>query len=332
VHGFCCIATEVFSANDADGWGLRPSEAIREPDSGRPWAFHHSPFRAPPCPGTESMAPFDQFHLGARSYHRAMDSYVPFLTRRFDLALQFASGLHHHQARKGGTIPYIAHLMSVCAFVLEAGGDEDQAIAALLHDAMEDQGGLPTLATIRHMFGDRVANAVDSCSDSTATDPTEKPPWRKRKVKYLEHLQSADKDALIVSAADKLHNARAVLSDYRKLGDQLWLRFNAPKEDQLWFYGEMVKTLQKTAAPKTLVDELESVVNELKGAEDEQKQTPELPDHMIGDFYLNKEQRARLRSSNSLEGAEYPKDGNEESNRSEAECRLPVCPPPKGSR
>jgi GTP pyrophosphokinase len=153
--------------------------------------------------------------------------------------------------------------MSVCALVLEAGGDEDQAIAALLHDAVEDQGGRSTLDTIRHMFGDRVANIVESCSDSAATDPTEKPPWRGRKAKYLEHLQSADKDALMVSAADKLHNARAILSDYREIGEQLFVRFNAPKEDQLWYYGALVETLRQTAAPKVLVDELERVVKEL---------------------------------------------------------------------
>lgn len=197
-------------------------------------------------------------------YNRRMERYTTFLTWRFDTALQFASGLHHHQPRKGVPIPYIAHLISVCALVLEAGGDEDQAIAALLHDAVEDQGGLPTLATIRHMFGDRVANAVESCSDSTASDPKEKLPWRQRKDKYLEHLRGANGDALLVSAADKLHNARAVLSDYRELGEQLWQRFNAPKEDQLWHYSALVEVLEGTAAPKRLVKELRRVVDELK--------------------------------------------------------------------
>jgi (p)ppGpp synthase/HD superfamily hydrolase len=193
-----------------------------------------------------------------------MEPYSSFLTWRFDAALQFASGLHHKQPRKGVPIPYIAHLMSVCSLVLEAGGDEDQAIAALLHDAVEDQGGLPTLATIQHMFGDRVANTVEACSDSTATNPSEKLPWRQRKDKYLEHLQNANADALLVSAADKLHNARAILSDYREVGDELWKRFNAPKEDQLRYYGALVETLRQTAAPKVLVDELERVVKELK--------------------------------------------------------------------
>jgi hypothetical protein len=197
-------------------------------------------------------------------YVSPMEPNPSFLTWRFDTALQFASGLHHSQTRKGGFIPYIAHLMSVCALVIEAGGDEDQAIAALLHDAVEDQGGLPTLATIRQMFGDRVADTVESCSDSMATNPDKKLPWRPRKDKYLEHLRTANADALIVSAADKLHNARAILADYRELGEGLWSRFKAPKKEQLWFYGAIVTTLRQTTAPKALVDELSLVVEELK--------------------------------------------------------------------
>ena len=202
---------------------------------------------------------------------KAWNPTSPFSLRRFDLALQLVSGFHHHQARKGGTIPYIAHLMNVCALVLEADGDEDQAIAALLHDAMEDAGGLATLDTIRRLFGDRVAIAVESCSDSTTTDPNEKPPWRGRKEKYLEHLLHASQDALLVSAADKLHNARSILADYRKWREDLWPRFNAPKKDQLWFYGAMVTTLRQTSAPKALVDELETVVNELNREVEERK-------------------------------------------------------------
>ena len=158
--------------------------------------------------------------------------------------------------------------MSVCGLVLEAGGDEDQAIAALLHDAVEDQGGLPTLTTIRRMFGDRVANTVESCSDSTASDPSGKLPWRKRKDKYLEHLRSANDDVLLVSVADKLHNARAILSDYQELGDDLWPRFSASKKDQLWYYGALVDVLEGTTAPKRLVTELRRVVRELKQAAD----------------------------------------------------------------
>lgn len=186
------------------------------------------------------------------------------LTWRFDLALHFASGLHHGHARKGTTIPYISHLMGVCGLVLEAGGDEDQAIAALLHDAVEDKGGVSTLRTIRQMFGDRVASAVESCSDSTETDPAKKANWRGRKEKYLEHLGSASADACLIAAADKLHNARALLTDAQEMGEKSWLRFNAPKGEQLWFYSAVIESLRQTAAPKMLVDELNRVVVELK--------------------------------------------------------------------
>jgi (p)ppGpp synthase/HD superfamily hydrolase len=134
----------------------------------------------------------------------------------------------------------------------------------LLHDAVEDQGGLPTLETIRHLFGGRVAIAVESCSDSTVSDTAKKLPWRQRKEKYPAHLRGANADALIVGAADTLHNARAILSDYRSIGEELWPRFKARKEEQLWYYGALVKTFQQTTAPKAIVGELERVINELK--------------------------------------------------------------------
>jgi (p)ppGpp synthase/HD superfamily hydrolase len=153
--------------------------------------------------------------------------------------------------------------MAVCALVLEAGGNEDQVIAALLHDAVEDQGGLATLETIRHLFGNRVADAVESCSDSTVSDPAMKLPWRERKEKYLAHLRNANKDALIVAVADKLHNARAILTDYREKGEDLWTRFNASKNEQLWYYDALVETFHQTRAPEALVAELQRVVDEL---------------------------------------------------------------------
>jgi len=193
-----------------------------------------------------------------------MQTYAPFLTRRFNLSFELASGLHHAQTRKGTPVPYIGHLMAVCSLVLDAGGDEDQAIAALLHDAVEDQGGLATLATIRQLFGDRVAAAVEACSDSTTSDPTKKLPWRERKEKYLAHLREASKDALIVGAADKLHNARAILADYRQVGEELWSRFSVPKAEQLWYYGALVEAFKQTTAPSMLVNELERVVRELR--------------------------------------------------------------------
>lgn len=190
----------------------------------------------------------------------------PFLTRRFDLALHFASSLHHSQFRKGTNVPYIAHLMSVAALVLEAGGDEDQAIAALLHDAVEDQGGPPTLKTIRKLFGDRVADTVKECSDSESEDPGNKKPWHERKRTYLAHLVDASPDALRVSIADKLHNARAILSDYRNIGDELWGRFNkeASKKDQIDYYRALVTAFRKTTAPPAMVNDLDRVVTELE--------------------------------------------------------------------
>lgn len=194
-----------------------------------------------------------------------MEQGTPFLTRRFDLALQFASGLHHSQVRKGTNIPYISHLMTVSSLVLEAGGNEDQAIVALLHDAMEDQGGPPTLNTIRRLFGDHVADIVKECSDSDSEDPKSKTPWHDRTRAYVAHLAEASVDALRVSVADKLHNARAMLADYRMIGDELWQRFNreASPKDRLDYYRALVNAFRKANAPHALVDELDGVVREL---------------------------------------------------------------------
>lgn len=183
-------------------------------------------------------------------------------TCRFDSAFQLASSLHRNQLRKDTTTPYISHLMAVAAIVLEAGGDEDLAIAALLHDAVEDQGGQPTLETIRRLFGDRVAGIVSECSD---TDIQPKPPWRARKEAYIAHVATASEDAVLVSLADKLHNARAILADYRALGDEVWKRFNAGKDDLLWYYRELAKAFRaRGASPLTV--ELTRVVDELETA------------------------------------------------------------------
>ena len=149
------------------------------------------------------------------------------LTPRFEEALIFAVQLHAHQTRKNSQTPYIAHLMSVAALVLEAGCDEDTAIAALLHDAVEDQGGYKTLEEIRHRFGERVADIVNSCSDAY-TIP--KPPWRTRKETYLAHLSDATPAAQLVSLADKLHNARSILRDLRTESQQVWEKFKGGKE------------------------------------------------------------------------------------------------------
>ena len=155
------------------------------------------------------------------------------LGKRFRNAFLFAAGQHAKQARKASTIPYIAHLMGVASIVLEAGGDEDLAIAALLHDVVEDCGGAPMLKEVRRRFGARVAKVVEGCTDA---DTYPKPPWRERKEKYIRHLERADAETRLVSAADKLNNIRSILSDYRELGEQVWARFNGGRDGTLWYY------------------------------------------------------------------------------------------------
>jgi (p)ppGpp synthase/HD superfamily hydrolase len=152
---------------------------------------------------------------------------------RFLRAFQFAAEKHAGQTRKASTIPYIAHLMGVASLVLEAGGDEDLAVAALLHDVVEDCGGAPMLKEVQRRFGKRVAHIVDGCTDAD-TDP--KPPWRERKENYLRHLKTADAGTRLVSEADKLNNIRSILTDYREIGESVWARFNGGREGTLWYY------------------------------------------------------------------------------------------------
>jgi (p)ppGpp synthase/HD superfamily hydrolase len=158
------------------------------------------------------------------------------LSDRIITAFEFSFRLHRDQLRKGSQIPYMAHLLSVAALVLEDSGDEDEVIAALLHDAVEDQGGLATLNEIRQRFGERVAAVVEACSDSFTTP---KPPWRERKEAYLHRLESADPSVLRVSMADKLHNLRCMKRDYTLLGEDVWKRFKGGKEGTLWYYQEL---------------------------------------------------------------------------------------------
>ena len=183
------------------------------------------------------------------------------LSHRFDEALVLAAALHRDQLRKGSQIPYLAHLLGVAAIALEHGASEDQAVAALLHDAVEDQGGLPTLAVIRNRFGDAVAEIVKSCSDA---DTIPKPPWRARKEAYVAQLAEAPEAAWLVSAADKLHNARAILADYRQIGEPVWGRFTGGKQGTLWYYQALVEALLGRV-PAGLHQELARVVGELVG-------------------------------------------------------------------
>jgi (p)ppGpp synthase/HD superfamily hydrolase len=190
---------------------------------------------------------------------------VTTLGPRFERALLFATRKHAGQARKGTATPYIAHLLSVAGLVLEAGGDEDLAIAALLHDVVEDCGGAPLLQEVRRRFGKRVAHVVDGCTD---TDLDPKPPWRQRKEDYLKHLQTADADVRLVCAADKLHNARSVLGDYREFGESVWERFQGKRDGTLWYYRSLVDEFRKRDA-NPLVNQVERVVNELEAAASE---------------------------------------------------------------
>lgn len=181
-------------------------------------------------------------------------------TPRFREALLYAAQLHATQVRKGSGTPYVAHLLAVAAIVLEHGGDEDEAIAALLHDAIEDQGGDATRREISRRFGPRVTRIVDECTD---TDIEPKPPWRARKEAYLAHLPQASASARLVSAADKLHNARSILADYRQLGDAVWQRFKGGRDGTLWYYLELVRIFQE-AGRSPLSEELARVVAELQ--------------------------------------------------------------------
>ena len=181
-------------------------------------------------------------------------------TERFECALIYAHQLHKDQPRKGTEVPYISHLLAVTSLVIEIDGDEDEVIAALLHDGPEDQGGEETLNDIREKFGDRVADIVAECSD---TFEEHKPLWKERKEKYIQNLKNASKSALKVSCADKLHNARSILFDYKIVGEELWGRFKGGREGTLWYYKTLVDTYKETSAPSNLVRELSSVVDEL---------------------------------------------------------------------
>jgi (p)ppGpp synthase/HD superfamily hydrolase len=179
---------------------------------------------------------------------------------RFLRAFLFAAEKHAGQVRKASTTPYIAHLMGVSSLALEFGGDEDMAIAALLHDVVEDCGGAPMLKEVKRRFGSRVAKIVDGCTDS---DRDPKPPWRERKENYTRHLKGADADTKLVSAADKLHNVRSILSDYREVGESIWARFNGGREGTLWYYRALLKEFQR-GKPNRLIREFELAVRELE--------------------------------------------------------------------
>jgi (p)ppGpp synthase/HD superfamily hydrolase len=187
----------------------------------------------------------------------------PRLTPKFIEALGYAARKHATQTRKASEVPYLGHLLSVAGLVIEADGTETQAIAALLHDAAEDQGGERTLAEIDEKFGAGVASIVAECSD---TFEAPKPPWRARKERYIDHLRVASEDAVLVSLADKLDNARAILRDFRALGNEVWQRFSVQDPQlQLWYYRSLLEVFgQRTHS--WMVGELRDVFDALEQA------------------------------------------------------------------
>jgi (p)ppGpp synthase/HD superfamily hydrolase len=186
----------------------------------------------------------------------------PHLGPRLQRAFRYAAEKHAGQARKQSAVPYLSHLMAVASLVLEAGGDEDMAIAALLHDVVEDCGGMPRLREIRKQFGTRVAKILEGCTDSFG-EP--KPEWTERKKDYLREVKHADRETRLVSASDKLHNVRTILADYRQDGDAIWTRFSGRKDGTLWYYRALSDEYERRHRNR-ITRELAIVVAELEQA------------------------------------------------------------------
>jgi (p)ppGpp synthase/HD superfamily hydrolase len=195
------------------------------------------------------------------------------LSLQFEKALSYATRIHGGQLRKKTRIPYIAHILGVAAIAMEYGANETEAIAALLHDAVEDCGGAKRLRDIERKFGKSVARIVEGCTD---TDQTPKPPWLERKKAYVAHVRHASMHTKLVSASDKLHNVRAILMDYRQEGERLWSRFNAGKQGALWYYRALVNAFTgKRIQP--LVQELDRTLTQLELLSNNGKQMSKPP-------------------------------------------------------
>ena len=182
----------------------------------------------------------------------------PPLGSNLQRAFRYAAEKHEGQTRKQTAVPYLSHLIAVASLVLEAGGDEEMAMAALLHDVVEDCGGLPRLREVRRMFGARVAEIVEGCTDSFENP---KPEWLERKKNYVHELKQANADTRLVSAADKLHNVRTVLTDYREQGESIWRRFQGRRDGTLWYYRALSNEFRRH--PNRLTRELDIAVKEL---------------------------------------------------------------------
>src|SRR5215218_2448883 len=180
-------------------------------------------------------------------------------------ALAVATRLHAEQLRKSTTIPYVSHLYGACSIALDYGANEDEAIAALLHDAIEDADDTGAAREAVAAFGPRVVHIVEACTDGTPGPDGKKPPWEQRKEAYLKHLATADAGVLLVSASDKLHNARSILADLRRDAEQLWTRFNASRDQTLWYYRGLVDAFRANdRSRQDLVDELDRTVTEIE--------------------------------------------------------------------
>jgi (p)ppGpp synthase/HD superfamily hydrolase len=186
------------------------------------------------------------------------------LDEKYYQALEYANRWHINQARKSTTLPYILHPLGVSSLVLEAGGDQDQAIAALLHDVPEDCGGEERLVEILALFGPRVEAIVRGCSDSLVADRADKAPWRERKQTHIDHIATADMDTLIVTAADKTHNGRAIATDLQSIGSKVWERFNAGRDDVIWYYSSFYNELVKREVTPALLNPLRTAIEIMK--------------------------------------------------------------------
>lgn len=190
------------------------------------------------------------------------------LTYRFVEALQWATWAHQGQIRKGSLTPYISHPMAVAGLVMEHGCNEDQVIAALMHDLVEDQGGMDTLLQIKHRFGACVADIVDGCSDDAPLRGEAKKPWRERKERYLDHLTHASPGILLVSLADKVHNLRTIVTDLREQGEVAWERFTAKKEGSVWYYEQLFsifsQACERGTVPRSLFMEFKASIEEMR--------------------------------------------------------------------
>lgn len=173
----------------------------------------------------------------------------PALSPRYSEALQFCFEIHARQRRKGGSVPYVSHLLAVSALVMEQGGSEDEAIGALLHDSAEDCGGRPMLERVRQRFGDAVAAIVEGCTDSLAETPDKKEDWRPRKERYLKHLRQAERSTLLVAACDKFHNLSNTVRDLRAGGPAVWSKFNTGAADQVWYYSQCTEIVEAAGLP-----------------------------------------------------------------------------------